>query len=415
MPARACGNDAVRIVQVHNEYSLPGGEDTISNAEAKLLTDAGHAVTQIRVRNAAGGAKAAVSLAGAAWNPRQHRQMRGRIRELAPDLVHVHNTWFTLSQSVIHALHSEGQPIVMTLQNYRLLCANGLLYRDGHICTECVAGSPWHAAAHNCYRGSKPQSGIAAFAMSVGSVTNVWRSVNRFLAPSQFVKTLFVDAGFAADRISVRPNFVADPGLRTARPSTSDRIYYVGRLSVEKGVDVLLEGWRRAGAAVAGLELVVVGDGPLRVELAGLEVPGVRFAGWLDPADLEAELLRARALVMPTQWYENFGRVIIESMAAGTPVLASDLGTPAEIVGAVGAEWLVDAASPDAWAEALGRLGDDRAIDDAGVIARMQYEQKYRADLGLDSLLAVYTDVLRGAVAPSVARGRGSTSPSGET
>jgi glycosyltransferase involved in cell wall biosynthesis len=284
-------------------------------------------------------------------------------------------------------------PIVMTLHNYRLLCANGLLYRDGRVCTDCVGRSPWHATVHNCYRDSKAQSMAASVAMSVGSHTGVWNQVDRFLVHSEFVKQIFITGGFSAERMRIGPNFVFDPGPRATPPSSSNQIVFVGRLSKEKGLRVLLQAWLLASGSLPNMELVIAGDGPMRAELESLNCPRVRFVGWVDEPRLTKLLLRSRAVVLPTQSYETFGRVIIEAMSAGVPVLASDIATPAEVVGEVGAEWLVEPGSEDAWSAALTRLADDLRVDESGRSARAIYEGKYTPEHALESLVSVYRDV----------------------
>lgn len=380
----------MRVLQVHNRYSLGGGEDTISDAEAALLQDAGHEVLRYRVDNPGSGAKAAVAFSGAVFNPRAAARLRAEIRAFRPDVAHVHNTWFSLSPQAFHVLADERVPIVMTLQNYRLMCINGLLFRDGRPCTDCVGSSPWSGVQHRCYRGSAAQSTVAATTLRVAQARGTWDLVDRFLAPSTFVRDMFVGAGYDPDRFQVRPNVVPDPGPREAPPSASRTVLYVGRLSPEKGLTELVAGWRQAGDAVADLELVIVGEGPLLDDLKGAAPDNVRFTGWMDSAEVTQQMLSARALAFPSQWYENFGRVSIEAMAAGMPVLASDIATPGEVVAPLGPRWLVPPGSSAAWAEALTRLGDDAEVDRAGVRARELFEERYTIAEGLRSLLAAY-------------------------
>lgn len=384
----------MKVLQIHNRYSLPGGEDTISDAEAHLLSDAGHDVVRFRVDNPGSGAKAALQLAGAVWNPRRYGQMRAQVRDLRPDVANLHNTWFTLSPSVFDALHAERVPIVMTLQNYRLLCGNGFLFRDGQVCTDCVGSHPWHAVRHRCYRDSAAQSAVASATIAASRGRGTFDKVARFMAPSQFVKDLFVGAGWAPERIMVKPNFVADPGARDQAPSASRTVLYVGRLSPEKGIDTLLEAWRAAAEFRGDLELAIIGDGPSRAALEASAPPGVRFEGWVPADRLPARLLSSRALVFPTEWYENFGRVVVEAMAAGLPVLASDIASPAEVVGELGSEWLAAPGSVEAWAAALTRIADGGHVDSAGAKARALFEQKYTFAEGLRRLVEVYTEAI---------------------
>lgn len=384
----------MKVLQVHNLYALPGGEDTIADAEADLLERAGHEVQRVRVRNPARGPAAMRALAASPWNLAEERAMRARVHRWRPDIAHVHNTWFSLTPAIFHALSGEGVPIVMTLQNYRLLCANAQLFRDGHLCTECVGTHPWRGVLHSCYRGSALASVPAALTIAVGRRRGTWDLVDRFIAPSEFVKSVFVGAGTAPERIVVKPNVVPDPGPRSRPPSESATILYAGRLSPEKGIGLLLDAWDQAGSETAGMELAVVGAGPLREELESRASPRVRCLGWVESAELRERMLDARALVFPSQWPENFGRVIVEALAAGTPVLASDIATPAEIVRELGARWVVKPGDTSAWSSALTALTDDVSVDEAGEQARRLFEAKYSFRVGLRRLLEVYESVL---------------------
>jgi glycosyltransferase involved in cell wall biosynthesis len=380
-------------LQIHNLYVDAGGEDTIADTEAELLRDAGHEVERFRVRNAARGRAAASSFAAAPWNVAQHKAMRERVRLLRPDVAHVHNTWFTLSPSIFGAIHAEAVPTVMTIQNFRLICAEGKLYRNGRLCTECVGTHPWRAVRYRCYRDSRPASTIAAGTIELNRRLGSWNYISRFFAPSEFVKDMFVRAGFDPERFVVKPNVIADPGPRVQPPSRSRTLLYVGRMAREKGPEILLDAWREACSLAPDLELVMIGDGPLRATLERELPERTRSLGWVDPTEMHHHMLTARALVFPTQCSENFGRSIIEAMAAQLPVLASDIATPAELVGELGDRWIVDPHNRAAWRDALAGLGDDDAVDAAGTRGRELFEEKYNLKAGLDRLLATYEEV----------------------
>ncbi len=384
----------MRILQIHNPYVYAGGEDTIADTEAELLRDAGHEVDRFRASNPDRAPRAAASLLAAPWNPARYRAVRDRVRELRPDIAHVHNTWFALTPSIFPALAAEGIPTVMTIQNFRLMCAEAKLFRDGGLCTKCVGSHPWHAVRYACYRGSRPQSAVAALTIAVNRRVGSWDRIDRFFAPSEFVKGVFAQGGFDPGRIVVKPNVIGDPGPRPQSPSSARSILFVGRISPEKGPKLLLDAWREAAPQAPDLELVMIGDGPVRAELEREAPPRTRFLGWVPPSELPEQLLAARALVFPTQWSENFGRSIIEAMAAGMPVLASDIATPAEIVGELGAEWLVAPHDHAAWRNALAGLSDGAVVDAGGARARALFERKYNLEAGLDALLETYELVL---------------------
>ena len=208
----------------------------------------------------------AAAMLASPWNPAAARRLRAAARRARPDVAHVHNTWFALTPSVVAALDGIVVPVVVTLHNYRLLCANASLFRDGRPCQDCVGTHPWHGVQHRCYRGSAVSSTAVAATIAVNRALGTWeRHVRLFLALNDFARDRFVAGGLPADRVWVKPNSVGDPGPRAGPPSRSRTVLVAGRLTPEKGVGVLLEAWRRL--APADLELVIAGDGPMRAEL----------------------------------------------------------------------------------------------------------------------------------------------------
>jgi glycosyltransferase involved in cell wall biosynthesis len=382
----------MRILQVHTRYREPGGEDAAVEADAALLRAAGHEVVQHQVENPRGAVATAAALTRSPWNAGAAKLVRRLAKQLRPDVVHVHNTWYALSPAVVRALRHGGVPVVMTLHNYRLLCANALLFRDGLPCEDCVGSHPWHGVVHRCYRGSALQSMPAAATIAVHRRLGTWRhDVDLFLALNEFSRRLLIRGGLPAERIRVKPNFVEDPGARAVRAGSSLTVLCIGRLVAQKGIDVLLEAWRRLGDS--RLELLLVGDGPLRADLERRGVPGVRFAGRLPPAQVREHMLAGRALVFPSRSYEGQPMVVLEALAAGLPVLASSLGGMPELLAPLGSAWLAPVGTVAGWVEALRRLADGQLVDQASTDARAQYERSFTRSAGLTALEEAYRSV----------------------
>lgn len=383
----------MRILQLHTRYREPGGEDAVASAEADLLRSVGHEVVRHEAINPGGPLRAAGALALAPWNPAAAFRVGQLAARIRPDVAHVHNTWFTLSPSVITSLSRRGIPVVLTLHNYRLLCANAQLFRAGRPCEDCVGSTSLHGIRHRCYRGSTLASTAAALTIASNRSLNTWsRGVDRFVALTSFARSLFVAGGLPGERISVRRNCTVDPGLRRSAPSESQEILFVGRLSPEKGLDVALDAW--AMGPPPGMRLVVVGDGPMRQELASRRLPEVEFVGQLPKKEVTQRLLRARALVFPSVWYEAQGMVLLEAMAAGAAVLASDLGGTAEVLGTSGQRPLVRPGDPRAWAQAMMGLLDPLAVDQAGRAGRERFLAAFTPELGLATLVRVYEEAI---------------------
>lgn len=381
------------VLSIHNFYQQPGGEDEVVASEVALLRSRGHRVVEHTEHNDRVDEMSRVRVAfRTVWSGEAYRRTRSVLREVRPDVMHVHNTFPLLSPAVYYAARAEGVPVVQTLHNYRLVCPSALLFRDGGVCEDCLGRAlPLAGVRHACYRGSRAGSAAVAAMIATHHGLGTWeRLVDVYLALTEFGKRKFVEGGLPADRIRVKPNFLAaDPGLRNG---AREYALFIGRLSGEKGIRTLLHAWR----AGIDLPLRVVGDGPLYAEVkqfltdTGLDAR-VRLVGRVPPEEVFDFLHGARFLVFPSEWYEGFGRVIIEAFACGVPVLAAGLGAPREIVedGVSGlhfragdasdlAEKARDLASDPARCRALGRRG------------RATYESRYSAEANYPMLLGAY-------------------------
>src|SRR5712692_7087883 len=318
----------MKLLLVHNRYRQSGGEDTVFEFEASLLARRGHEVDRVLVSNDdiqsfSEKTRTALSLT---WNKAGYALVAGAIERFRPDIVHVHNFFARLSPSVYDAAVEAGIPVVQTLHNFRITCANGLLLRNGAPCELCVTGSPYNAVRFRCYRNSRVGSIAVARMIAAHRRRGTWRKkVARFVALSEFARDRFVAAGLPAERITVKPNGTDDPGARPEGPTTA--VLYVGRLSEEKGVRTLLEAARGASVPIR-----IVGDGPLRAELEATAPKTVAFLGHLSRDAVLAEMARALCLVVPSIWYENFPMTLVEACAVGLPAIVSRLGALPEIV-----------------------------------------------------------------------------------
>lgn len=380
----------MKVLQIHTEYREAGGEDAVVAAEAELLRSAGHEVVQWTNRNPAGGLAAVRALLQSPSNRGVARAVAAAARNADPDVVHIHNTWYATSPSIFPALRSAvSGPIIMTLHNYRLICANGLLLRDGVPCELCVGAGPWKAIRYACYRDSRAQSAAAAITTAVNRRRGSWADgVDRFLALTDFARCRVIAGGLPPEKVEVKPNFVPDPGERPRSPSESHRALFVGRITAEKGIGTLIEAWARA--APPGLELLVAGDGPLLAELSARDVPGITMLGRVDRAGVQDLMFESRALLFPSEWYEGMPMTLLEAFSSGLPVMGSDLGSMTEMLAPFGNDWLATAGSVDDWAHKLNTLNDDAAVAAGGATARRLWEANYAPHKALENLVNAY-------------------------
>jgi glycosyltransferase involved in cell wall biosynthesis len=370
---------------LHSRYATgtSSGENRVVDEEAALLRENGHDVELWAPTPADGGEAARAALAArAVWSRQAAAHVRRTAAAFRPDVIHAHNLYPMLSPSVLRAAEA---PVVVTLHNYRLLCLPATFLRDGRTCEDCLGRTPWRGVVHRCYRDSAAGSAALATSLAVHRGAGTFGRVAAFLAVSDFVRAKHIEAGFPADRIRVKPNFVAPLPLRKG---AGDYFLFLGRLSPEKGLDRLVGVWRDVPA-----RLVVVGDGPEGERLKAAAPDTVEFHGAVAPEQVAGYLREARALVLPSICYEGAPRTVVEAFAAGVPVLANRKGALPTIVedGATGR--LVDPDRPSDWPRAAAALLDDGTSRAMGEAAHREWQARYSPERGLDDLEAAYRAV----------------------
>lgn len=391
----------MRVLSIHNHYRHRGGEDAVFDDEARLLEDNGHIVVRYTATNEDASRLNPLRLAGrTVWSAQSHRDL-GRLIDLErPDVVHVHNWLSMISPSAYYAARSQGVPVVQTLHNYRLMCPGVVFEREGKVCEDCLGRRfAWPAVRHACYRNSRGASATVAVTLTAHRIAGTWdRQVDRYIAPTEFLRDKYIEGGLPPESIVVKPHFVADGSEHTGVGTGSGGFcLFVGRLAEEKGVRSLLAAWEQVAP---GARLLLVGDGPLAdvVDAASRRLPGVDWLGKLPPHDVRRLMGEASFVVVPSVGLEAFGLVFIEAFSAGTPVLASSIGPAIDLVddGRTGRHF--PAGDADDLAAQIGWFLDHP--DDVAsmrVEARAEYESKYTADRNLELLLDIYDQVIREA------------------
>jgi glycosyltransferase involved in cell wall biosynthesis len=385
----------MKILMLHNRYLLPGGEDHSTAAEVALLRDHGHEVELLEEDNRRVEQLGKIRTAlRTVWSRESHRHVDEKLRAGSFDVMHVQNFFPLWSPSVYYAASRNRVPVIQTLRNYRLMCVNSLLFRDRHICEECVGRAmPWRGVVHACYRESRAASAVVATMIGAHKALSTWQKrVKTYIAVSEFARQKYIAAGFPAEQIMVKPNFIHP----TPAPGEGRGGYalYVGRLSPEKGITTMIEAWK---AARNPMPLNVVGQGPLTelVQAAALECPAIQYLGGKPFADVLEMMRKADLLVFPSVVYETMGRTIMEAFAVGTPVLASNLGPMAAMVLPEKNGFHF---SPGNAAELRQKIEwCSSNLDQLRALranARAAFEAEYTAEANLRRLLAIYTAAL---------------------
>lgn len=379
----------MNILSVHNRY-LYRGEDESRELEDALLCSHGHNVFEYVADNHDIDGQMLVGVGvRSVWSCKTYSNIRNQIRGNGIDLVKIDNFFPQISPAVFYAASAEGVATVQALRNFRLMCPGATLFRGGEVCEDCLGKVvPWPGVLHGCYRKSRTLTMGPALMASVHRVAGTWKDrVTAYIALSLFSRDKFIEGGLPEEKIFVKPNFATDTGIGSGN---GDYALFVGRLSVEKGIDVLLSAWKRVGSR---LRLKIVGTGPLegQVREAAAVNPRIEYLGQKSLAETYELMGSALALVFPSQWYETFGRTVAEAFAKGTPVIASNLGTMRTMIAHRQTGLHFHSGNADALVEEvewmLAHSGEWREMRAA---ARQEYEKHYSPERNYEMLLRIY-------------------------
>lgn len=382
----------MKVLTLHNYYQQPGGEDLVVEQEKSLLEANGHEVRLLTTDNDSLTGRWQKVNAGvdAIYSRTARTQVKTEINRFSPDIVHVHNFFPRFTPSIYYACRESNVPVVQTLHNFRLICPNALLFRQGKPCELCVRKPiPFPGVIHGCYRDSCMASAALASMLTVHRFLGTWtNAVDAYIALTGFSRTKLISGGLPAERLFVKPNFLLpDPGTKR---KTDDFGLFVGRLSKEKGINTLLAAWDQLESR---RKLKIVGDGPLRhiVQRAASRNSGVEFLGHQTSAAVLELMENANFLIFPSECYENFPRVLVEAFAKGLPVVGSRVGSTQELIHDHRTGMLFnpgdsrDLATTIEWL--FTHLEDQEKMSRE---ARREFEAKYTGEKNYEQLMEIY-------------------------
>ncbi|MEO6962120.1 MAG: glycosyltransferase family 4 protein [Puia sp.] len=318
----------MKILFIHNKYQQKGGEDTVFEQELELLGQT-EQVRSLTFQNFSG-RKGVVQFLLSAWNVFSAGKIKKAIRDFQPEVIHVHNWHYAVGPLVVRIAGKRNIPVVLTIQNFRLLCPSATLLYKGALFMDSVQASfPWTAVKKKVYRNSYFQTWWLACIIWIHKKIGTWKMVDRFIVQTDIAKNVFISSslGVTENQFSIKPNFIKDPGLVPVE--REDFFLFIGRLAEEKGIDVLLNAFKDKNA-----DLYIGGDGPLqeKVIAACKENPRIHYMGLLDKKAVRELMGRCSTLIFPSIWFEGMPMTLIEAFAVGTPVIASDLGAMASMI-----------------------------------------------------------------------------------
>lgn len=330
-------NQKMKILLAHNYYQIPGGEDSVVSNEKKMLETYGHKVifysrNNSEIKRMSVFQKLKLPFI-TIYNPKTYRDIKKLIKKEKIDIVHVHNTLNLISPAIYYAALSCGVPVVQTIHNFRFLCPGATFYRDGHICEDCVQHGLKCAIKHGCYRGSKAQTLICVVSAMFHRITGIYGKIN-YICLTEFNKKKLLELKqIKEDKVFVKPNFVECTAKFIPEKQRKEQFVFAGRLDKLKGIDVLLEAWKRMGEKAP--KLIVCGTGPMEEwcrKFSAENKINAEFRGFVPNAEVLKIVANSKALILPTQWYEGFPMSIVEAFSVGTPVICSDLGNAGSVV-----------------------------------------------------------------------------------
>ena len=383
----------MRVGIVHNSYLLKGGEDVMVEQEYNLLKRNKVSVDILFFKNASGKLHQLAQFLVAAYNPFSSRYISKWIDEVQPDVIHLHNWHYNASPSVIRAAKKKGIPVIHTLHNFRLLCPSGTLLHKNKLSTEYLTNSfPWQAVRSKAYRNSYLQTFWLAFTIWANKVAGTWKNIDKFIVLTDHAKTVFQSSDIVnKERIVIKPNFISD--VDTSKQERQSHFLYTGRLSEEKGLDMLLQAF-----ADSGHQLKIIGDGPLRnlVEVYAEKYSNIAYLGFKDKHSIINELKTCTAFIFSSIWYEGNPLTIIEALASGTAVITSKMGAMQSMIndGYNGLHF-----TPGNEDDLIKKLNDWQALsqqsrDDFYENARQSYLDNYTPAKSFEKLISIYKSVI---------------------
>ena len=327
----------MNILIVHNYYKIPGGEDVVVKNESGLLKEAGHKVILYTRHNEELDDmpfyKKLLLPFSFIYSKKTYRDIEGIIQREAIDIVMVHNTLMLISPSVYYAALKAKIPVIQVVHNYRLICPGATLYRDGHICEDCIQQGLGCAIRHACYRNSRFFTLACVLSARYHRFRKVYEKLF-YICLTDFSKNkLLTFSQIKRERVFVKPNFTNYAGP-VIPYEERDYFIYAGRLDDLKGIPELLEAWRYMGDDAP--KLYICGDGPLKEwceeYIEKHHVSSIVFKGKMEHAKVIGLIGGAKALILLSKWYEGLPMTIIEAFSVGTPVIGSDFGNIAAIV-----------------------------------------------------------------------------------
>lgn len=321
------------------------------------------------------------------------KNLKRLINDFQPTVAHLHCIYHHLSPSILSTLHDAGVPTVMTAHDLKIACPAYKMLNETGICEKCKTGNYLNVIKHKCLRGSLGASAIVAVESTLHQQLNTYKKyLTKVVVPSRFFMRKFIEWGWPEDKFTYIPNYV-DASRFAPNYAPGDYFLYFGRLAPEKGVATLLRAVKQAG-----VKLKVAGTGPEEQMLHALqgELQGdVEFLGYQSGETLHQLIKQARAIVLPSEWYENAPMSLLESSAFGKPLIVADIGGIPEMLIPDQTGWTFTSGSVQELAELLSRVQGlpDEQLVAMGKAGRALVETTFSRAQYIQATQALYAEI----------------------
>lgn len=402
-----------KLLSINNYHYRRGGSDVVYLEHAALMEQQGwsngffsmnhpknfdtswakYFIDEIEFGHAYSVGQKMTMASKAVYSFEAQKKLKRLLNDFPADVAHLHCIYHHLSPAIISTLRDAGIPVVMTAHDLKIACPAYKMLNDTGVCEKCKDGSLFNVVRHRCVRGSLAASAIVMVESGVHRMLNTYQGkLDKVVVPSRFFMEKFIEWGWPREKFAYIPNYVDASRFEPAY-EPGDFFLYFGRLAPEKGVATLMR-----AAKAAGVKLKIAGTGPIEAELHSLqaELSGdIEFLGYRSGTELHSLIRGARAVVLPSEWYENAPMSVLESFALGTPVIGARIGGIPEMVIEGETGWTFESRNTDELAALLSRLTamPTAQIAQAGRAARDHVISNFNREGYLQATLALYAEL----------------------
>jgi len=325
------------------------------------------------------------------------KKMEVLINDTRPQLAHLHNIYHQISPSILRALKRHSIPVVMTLHDFKLACPSYTFLRNGTPCEICEGRHFYKAVIHRCVKNSYLSSLLCATEMYLHKMLQTYsKGVDVFIVLSQFSKEKMIRYGLPEEKIEVLPNCI-DVDQYHPHKMVGDYVLFLGKLSEKNGIFTLVQAMKH----IPEVKLKVAGEGemgPLLKEYVAREgLKNAEFLGFMAEEKLKKLMQECYFTVFPSLCYHNCPMSVLESLASGKPVLASNLGSVPEFVEDGVDGFLFEPGDPTDLAEKIKYLfRKPLLVKKMGIAGRLKIESRFLSETYYPRLLKIYQRLLQG-------------------